>query len=167
MKAIVAVDKNWGIGFKGNLLERVPEDMKFFKEKTLGKVVVMGRETFESLPGRKPLKDRINIVLSRSIIPETTTEGIIVCSSMDRLFSELAKYPEEDIHIIGGSSVYSQMLPFCSEVYITKFSNTHEADSFYPNLDNDPEWKAYAINEKLTWNDFKYDRYRYVRNILE
>jgi len=84
MKAIVAVDSNWGIGYKGNLLQRIPEDMRFFRQMTLNKVVVMGRKTFESLPGKEPLKDRVNIILSKS--ENIEKDGIIICRSVDGLF---------------------------------------------------------------------------------
>ena len=122
MKAIVAVDLNWGIGYRGNLLQRIPEDMKFFKQMTLGKVVIMGRETFESLPGKEPLKDRINIVLSKDEC--FTNEKVTICRSLDELFYELKKYNSDDVFVIGGESIYTQLLPYCSEVYVTKIDNT-------------------------------------------
>ena len=91
MKAMVAVDKNLGIGYKGELLERIPEDIKFFKQSTIGKVVIMGRATFLSLPGQEPLKDRINIVLCED--KQFSDKEIIVCSSLNELFSEIIKIP--------------------------------------------------------------------------
>ena len=100
MKAIVAVDLNWGIGCGGKLLQTIPEDMKFFKQKTSGKVVIMGRETFESLPGKSPLKDRINIVLSRS--KSFCDDRITVCRSLEELFREIKKYHTDDVYLIGG-----------------------------------------------------------------
>jgi len=90
MKAIAAVDLNWGIGYRGNLLERIPEDMKFFKQMTIGKVVIMGRKTFESLPGKEPLKDRVNIVLSKN--EGFNNRKVTICRTLDELFCELEKY---------------------------------------------------------------------------
>ncbi|MDX9872308.1 MAG: dihydrofolate reductase, partial [Clostridia bacterium] len=113
MKAIVAVDMNWGIGYKGNLLLRIPEDMQFFKQMTLGKVVIMGRETFESLPGKTPLKDRINIILSKNMDSENV--NIIVRRSLNEIFHELKRYNSDDVFVIGGESVYTQLLPYCTE----------------------------------------------------
>ena len=161
MKAILSADSNWGIGFKGRLLERIPEDMKFFKQTTLGKVVVMGRETFDSLPGRQPLKDRINIVLSRH--GQFEDDRLIICRSMTELFLELEKYPA-DIFVIGGESVYMQLLPYCSEVYITKFNKAHEADRHFSNLDLDEDWTPEVIDESLSFNDLEYSRVKYVNN---
>jgi dihydrofolate reductase len=83
MKAIVAVDQNWGIGYQGNLLQRIPEDLKFFKQLTIHKVVIMGRGTFDSLHGRTPLKDRVNIVLS-STLKDEPGSGLIVCRSLEQ-----------------------------------------------------------------------------------
>lgn len=160
MKAILSVDTNWGIGFKGSLLERVPEDMEFFKRMTLGKVVVMGRETFDSLPGRQPLKDRINIVLSR--YGHFEDDRLIICRSMGELFKELEKYASEDIFVIGGESLYRQLLPYCNEAYITKFGNTYQADRHFINLDEASGWTSEILCEALSYNDFKYSRVRYV-----
>ena len=161
MKAIVNVDKNWGIGLKGNLLEKIPEDLKFFKEKTLGKVVVMGRETLESLPGKKPLKDRVNIVLSSK--GQFEDNEIIVCRSLDELFDEIKKYNTNDVFAIGGESIYRQLLPYCNEVFITKNNKIHKADKFYPNLDEDSEWKIQDKSEEKEYNGISFCFIRYVR----
>jgi dihydrofolate reductase len=118
MKAIVAVDLNWGIGYQGKLLQRIPEDMKFFKAATTGKVVIMGRETFESLPGKEPLKDRVNIVLSRNQL--FNNENVIICRSLTELFVELKKRLWDDVFVIGGESIYIQLLPYCSEALLTR-----------------------------------------------
>lgn len=162
MKAILSVDLNCGIGFKNRLLERVPEDMKFFRRMTLGKVVVMGRETFESLPGREPLKDRINIIVSTN--RNLKIQGATVCGSLSELFGELAKYPPEDVFVIGGESLYRQLLPYCSEVYITKFHKSYEADRYFPNLDEDENWTPEVLDESLTYDGMEYSRVRYVNN---
>ena len=162
MKAIVAVDKNWGIGYMGKLLERIPEDMRFFKQTTMGKVVVMGRTTFDSLPGCQPLKSRTNIVLSSD--KDFFHPGIIACRSLEELFKITSGYAEEDIYIIGGAQVFTELLPFCSEAYVTKFENTHPADSFFPNLDIDISWTPIIISESMQHNDLQYSRVKYVNN---
>lgn len=165
MKAILSVDQNWGIGFKNKLLARVPEDMRFFKQMTLGKVVVMGRETFDSLPGREPLKDRTNIVVSTS--KSLIKQGITVCNSLDELFDELAKYPQDDIFVIGGASLYTQLLPYCSEVYITKFHKAYEADRYFPDIDKDDNWTPEVLESSLSYNDLEYSRLKYInKNVI-
>ena len=162
MKAILSVDTKWGIGCKNSLLERIPEDMRFFRRMTLGKVVVMGRETFDSLPGREPLKDRINIVVSTN--RSLNRQGITVCDSLTELFNELAKYPQEDVFVIGGASLYRQLLPYCSEVYITKFHKAYEADRYFPNLDMDEAWMPEVLDEYLSFNNLEYSRVKYANN---
>lgn len=162
MKAILSVDLNWGIGCQNRLLERVPEDMRFFRQMTLGKVAVMGRETFDSLPGRRPLKDRTNIVVStdRSL----DVPGATICSSLEELFAELAKYPPEDVFVIGGASLYKQLLPYCSEVYVTKFHRAYTADRFFPNLDEAEGWTPEIIDESLLYEDLEYSRVKYINH---
>ena len=132
MKAIVAVDKNWGIGKDRKLLVHLPKDLMYFKAKTLGKVVVMGRETFESLPGKKPLSDRINMVLSRN--PDFNADCTI-CKSMGALFKELEGYDMDEVFIIGGEKVYKQFLPYCNSYLVTKIDAAFEADKHFENLD--------------------------------
>lgn len=154
MKAIVAVDQNWGIGYKGQLLARIPADMKFFKEKTLGKVVIMGKETFTSLPGQEPLKDRINIVLCED--KQFCDKKIIVCSSLDELFTELIKYPTDEVFVIGGENVYAQLLPYCTEAYVTRIENTYTADKYFRNLDDDECWKLVFTGEAQSHNNIQY-----------
>jgi len=160
MKAIVAVDLNWGIGYKGNLLLRIPEDMKFFKEMTLGKVVIMGRETFESLPGKEPLKDRINIVLSRKECHRDSK--IVLCHSLSEIFKEIKKYKTEDVFVIGGESVYTQLLPFCTEAYITKIENKYTADKFFTNLDKDDVWELVSTSDLHVYKDINYRHVKYI-----
>jgi dihydrofolate reductase len=133
LKAIVAVDSKWGIGFQGNLLEKIPEDMRYFRKLTTGKVIVMGRKTFESLPGKEPLKDRENIVLSRN--KDFFDGRITICSSTGELFKKLEKYDSNDIFIIGGGQIYSLLLPYCTEAFVTKIDKPHNADTFFPDLD--------------------------------
>jgi len=162
MKAIVAVDLNWGIGYKGNLLERIPEDMKFFKQTTTGKVIVMGRETFESLPGKEPLKDRINIVLSTSM--QFSDKRIIICRSLNQLFNELEKFPTDDVFVIGGEKVYTQLLPYCTEAFVTKIENIYIADKYFINLDKDERWKLINIGESKSYNGVRYSFVKYINS---
>lgn len=162
MKAIVAVDLNWGIGYKGNLLERISEDMKFFKQMTLGKVVIMGRETFESLPGQEPLKDRINIVISKS--ESFNTKKVTICHSLNGLFQELEKYNSEDVFVIGGESIYSQLLPYCTEACVTKIENKYVADKYFVDLDKSKTWTLVSASDPLIYKDIQYSFKKYVNN---
>ena len=160
MKAILSADLNWGIGNKGNLLQRVPEDMKRFKQMTVGKVVVMGRETFESLPGQQPLVDRVNIVLSRN--GQFDCEGLIVCRSLGELFQRIVSYPKGDVFVIGGESVYTQLLPYCSEAYVTRFEKEFEADRHFPNLDELENWVLVSKSEPSNFNGMSFRYLKYV-----
>lgn len=162
MKAIVAADANWGIGYKGQLLKRIPEDMKQFRQKTIGNVVVMGRETFESLPGREPLRDRVNIVLSTN--RELVNDGFIVCHSLNELFDELKKHQASDVFIIGGASVYTQLLPFCTEVYVTRFEDAYVADKYLPDLDKDEAWEMETSSEVRSHEDVQFRYVKYINN---
>lgn len=160
MKAIVAVDLNWGIGYKGNLLQRIPEDMKFFRQTTLNHVVIMGRETFESLPGKEPLKDRINIVLSRD--KNFRNEKVIICRSLEELFREIEKYHSKEVFVIGGESVYTQLLSYCTDVYLTRIENTYLADKSFMNLDQQKQWELAEVGEVQSYNTISYRFLRYV-----
>ena len=162
MKAIVAVDLNGGIGCKGNLLQRIPEDMKFFKQMTVGKVVVMGRETFESLPGKEPLKDRINIVLSKN--ENFKNEKITICRSLDELFQELKKYNLDDVIIIGGESVYTQLLPYCTEAYVTQIESKYLADKYFVDLGKEESWELVSTGDLKNYNTINYSFLKYVNN---
>lgn len=160
MKTIVAVDNNWGIGKDGCLLCSIPGDLQYFKEKTLGKVVVMGRTTYESLPGKKPLKDRINIVLSRN--PDFQPEGCITCKSMGELFKVLENYNMEDVFIIGGEDIYRQFSPYCSGHLVTKIDADFEADKHFENLDrrDDLELVAESNPQKENGVEYRFTEYR-------
>ena len=163
MKIIVAVDSNWGIGCDGNLLQHIPEDMKFFKEKTIGNVVVMGRETFESLPGKNPLNGRVNIVLSRN--NSFKDDRLTICKSIEETFKELEKYNNDEIFIIGGETIYKQFLPYCDELYITKIKNKYKADRFFPNVDIMENWELVEASEVKEYKDIKYIFSRYLKKI--
>lgn len=139
MNLIVAVDANWGIGKQNQLLFSIPEDMAFFKETTLGKVVVMGRATMQSLPGHRPLKDRVNILLTSDHLLKP--KGFMVAHSLEELKSLLAPYDGQEVFIIGGQKVYEQLLPYCRQAYVTKVQADGHADRHFPNLDTRSGWQ--------------------------
>ncbi len=152
MKAIVAVDKKWGIGKNNDLLFSIPEDMKFFREKTLNKVCCMGYNTLLSFPGSKPLKNRTCIVLA----PEgVVRDDCTIVYSLEQLFSELKKYNDDDIFVIGGAMFYRTMVDYCSEVYVTKVDADGEATVFYPNLDEKSNFKLVYVSQPITTNNYE------------
>lgn len=152
MKAIVAVDKKWGIGKKNDLLFSLPEDMKFFRKTTLNKVVIMGSNTLKSFPGGNPLKNRTNIVLFPG---GEKREDCVIVDSMDELFEEIKKYPSDDVFVIGGAMFYRTMLPYCTEVYVTKVDADGEAEVFYENLDELENWSCVYESEKVETNGYQ------------
>lgn len=144
MNFIVAVASDYAIGKDNRLLFSLPSDLKYFKEKTTGKVVVMGERTYRSLP-KRPLPNRTNIVLSNDI--SFSDDGIIIVRDMLSLFQELAKYNSDDIFIIGGASVYNQLMDYCKLAYITKVNKKVDADTFIENVDNKSNWKVVSTSE--------------------
>lgn len=161
MNIIVAADKNWAIGKNNKLLVSIPQDMKFFRETTTGKVVVMGRKTLESFPGGQPLKKRVNIVLTSD--KNYHVNGADIVHSIDALLEELKKYPSEDIYVIGGESIYRQLLPYCDKAYVTKIEHAYDADTFFPNLDEDPQWRMTKTSDEQTYFDLEYEFTIYER----
>ncbi len=161
MNIIVSADRNWGIGCQNKLLVRIPQDMKFFRATTTGKVVVMGRKTLESLPNGQPLSNRTNIVLSRD--PKYSVRGAIVRHSMEECLQTLREYDTDDVYIIGGESLYRGLLPYCRVAHVTRIDHTFEADTFFPNLDEDPEWVQTADSEEQTYFDLEYEFCRFER----
>lgn len=133
MNLIAAADLNWGIGKDGNLLTHLSGDLKYFKQKTSGKVVVMGRATLESLPGGRPLPERTNIVLTSDT--SFGKEGCIIVHSMEELMTECAKYAPDDVMIIGGEQVYMQLIRQCDRLFITKIFESFDADKHLMNVD--------------------------------
>lgn len=154
MNLIVNVDKNWAIGNSNKLLVSIPADMKFFRETTTGKVVIMGRKTLESFPGGQPLKNRENIVLTKDA--NYQVKGAVVVNSKEALLEELKQYNQEDIYVCGGEMIYRMLLPYCHTAYITKMDHAFEADTFFPNLDEDQEWKMTGVSEEQTYFDLEY-----------
>ncbi len=161
MNAIVAVDSNWAIGNKGQLLIRIPADQKMFREETTGGVVVLGRRTMDTFPGRKPLPNRTNIVLSTN--EDYRVDDAIVVHGIEQLIDELKSYPDDRIYIIGGDSIYKQMLPYCDTVYVTKIDREYEADAYFPDLDKDPDWKITSESEEQVYFDTTYAFLKYER----
>ena len=161
MNLIVAVDENWAIGYKNDLLIRIPADMKMFRQETTGKVVVLGRKTLETFPNGQPLKNRTNIILSTK--KDYEVKDAIVVHSIEELLEELKNYPSEDIYIIGGETVYCQMLPYCDVAHVTRIDRKYEADAFFPNLDEKPEWVVTGESDEQTYFDLEYQFVRYER----
>lgn len=161
MKLIAAADKNWGIGYKNKLLASIPSDMKFFRTMTTGHVVVMGRKTLESFPNKMPLKNRTNIILT-SDKSYSVKDGIIV-HSLEELLEELKKYESDDIFVIGGESVYRQMLDYCDTAYITRIDHEFQADTYIPDLDKDENWELVDVSEENTCFDLEFFFTRYER----
>ena len=161
MNMIVAVDDNWAIGYKNKLLVSIPSDKKFFRQTTTGKVVVMGRKTLESFPGGRPLPGRTNIVLTTR--REYQVKDTIVVNSIEELMETLKGYRDEDIYVIGGDSIYHQLLPYCSLAHVTKVHHKYQADAWFPNLDEMPEWEITADSDEQTYFDLTYQFLRYER----
>lgn len=159
MKAIVCVDENWGIGKKNDLLFHLPADMKFFRETTLGKVVVMGSNTLKSFPNGKPLKNRVNVVLYPG---GEKRDDCVIVDSMAELSAELKKYNTEDTYVIGGAMFYRTMLPYCSEVYVTKVAENGGAEVFFENLDKLENWQCVSESCEVEDNGHKlrFTKYR-------
>lgn len=140
--AIVAVCDDWGIGKNGDMLVRNREDMRSFVRRTKGHTVLMGRKTLESFPGSKPLTDRRNIVVSRD--KSYAPEGVEMARSIDEGIELAGK---DEVWVIGGGQVYESLLPRCSEAIVTKNHCLREADTFFPNLDEDPSWNVAKIED--------------------
>ena len=161
MNLIVAADKNWGIGKDNKLLVGIPSDMKFFRQETMGKVVVMGRKTLESFPNGLPLKNRTNVVLTSD--KNYQVKDAVIVHSIDEVLEELKKYDDDEIYVIGGGKVYEELLPYCDVAHVTKIDFAFEADTHFPNLDEDPEWEITAASDEQTYFDLEYTFVKYER----
>ena len=161
MKAILSADKNWGIGYNNKLLVSIPSDMKFFRQTTTGRVVVMGRKTLESFPGGLPLKNRTNIVLTGN--RGYSVKDAIIVHTYDELREELKKYDTDDVYVIGGESVYRMLLPECDTVLVTKIDRAFQADTFFPDLDTMDEWEMTEEGEEQTCFDLEFRFTKYER----
>lgn len=151
MRAILHADKNWGIGKSNGLMFKIPADMKFFKQTTTGNVVVMGSNTLKSFPGGNPLKDRVNIVLYPG---GEKREDCTVVSSLEELFKEIKKYDPEKVFVIGGAMMYKTLLPYCSEVLVTKVDAIGDADAFFENLDKNENFELVYESEPQETNGY-------------
>ena len=161
MNLIAAVDRNWAIGNKGQLLVRIPGDHRMFRQETLGKVIVYGRKTLETFPMSQPLDRRVNIVMSTN--PNYKVNNATVVHSIEELLEVVSAYPSEDVYVIGGESVYRQLLPYCDTAHITKVDYAYEADAYFPDLDKDPDWEITADSDEQTYFDIAYTFVRYNR----
>lgn len=159
MNAIVAVDESWAIGKDGDQLCYLSQDLKRFKELTTGHPVILGRKTLATFPGGRPLKGRRSLILSRD--PALQVEGAEVYHDVESL---LAQAPE-DSFVIGGESVYRALLKCCDRVYVTKIMSTYSADTWFPDLDDDPAWRVCRVEPPLEENgtSFQYVTYERVK----
>ncbi len=164
MKMIAAADAKWGIGKDNRLLVSIPADMKFFREMTTGHTVVMGRRTLESFPGSRPLKGRKNIVLTSS--DSLKADGLWTVHSAEELMTLLSEDPAfagEEVFCIGGGSIYRLLLPYCDTAYITRIDHVYEADTFFPDLESDPEWELVQESDEQIYFDLTYHFQTYRR----
>ena len=164
MNIIVAVDNKWGIGRDNGLLASIPGDMKFFRETTTGKVVVMGRKTLESMPGKRGLPNRTNYVLTRD--ENYVADRAIVVNSEEKLFSELKKYESDDVYVIGGASLYNRLCGMCDRLLVTKMDADLNADTFIINFDEDDRFELVAESEPVTENGITYRFTEYRNNSI-
>lgn len=157
---IVAADKNWAIGKDGKLLTSIPDDLRFFRQTTRDKVVIMGRKTVEGLPGGRPLPNRTTILVTRN--PDYKMNDVIVVHSVEEALEEAEKY-KTDIYVAGGGEIYEQMLDYCDEALVTHIDYSYQADSYLPNLDKKPEWVLASESEEQTHFDIVYYFRQYIR----
>lgn len=161
MNLYVVADSNWSIGKGNNLLIRIPREQKFFMEETAGKVVVMGRKTFQNIYQGLAVRGRMNIILSTN--KSLQIKGALVVHSIEELLEELKKYPSEDINIVGGESIYAQMLPYCQVAHVTKLDYAYVGDKYFPDLDKAPDWKLTADSDEQVYFDITYEFLRYEK----
>lgn len=155
MRAILHCDRNWGIGKKNDLMFRLPKDMKFFRETTFGKTVVMGSNTLLSFPGGKPLKGRTNIVLWPDGDERKADEaGFTLVRTLGELSEKIAVCDPDDVFVIGGAMMYRTLLPYCSEVLLTKVDADGGAETFFENLDAADEWTLVSESDPIDDNGY-------------
>lgn len=167
MNYIACVDENWGIGKNGDLLFSIKGDMKFFRETTLGKTVVMGRKTLLSFPGSNPLKNRRNIVLTKN--RDFSCEDAEIVHSTEELSALLKndKADSDNIFVIGGAQIYNALYKFCKTAYITKVSADGNADVFIKDLDKEQDWKVVSKSQSFCENGLEYTFYTYENSSPE
>lgn len=160
MKMIVAADENLGIGYRGQLLVSIPLDQQRFRKETIGKVIVMGRKTLESLPQKQPLSQRVNVVMTSD--HTYRCKGAVIVHDMEEALEVLAQYDSDDVYIIGGESIYRQFLPMVDTVYMTKIEYAYHADVYFPKLDSS-EWIMTDMSDEQTYFDLIYYFCKYER----
>lgn len=162
ISAIVAVDNNWGIGFNGDLLEHIPEDLRYFKEITENNWIVMGRKTWDSLP-KKPLPNRPHLVITNNPISYEDIDAVIFAKiGQAKLIMNTQK--GIDFFVIGGGQIYEKLLPMCDRVYVTKIFKDHDqVDTYFPNLDESEEWAPAACTDIRQYKDLTYQFWQYDR----
>ena len=160
MKLIAAVDQNWAIGNRDDLLVHIPEDQKNFRRITTGNVVVLGRKTLSGFPGGRPLKDRLNVILTKN--PDFEAGDAVIVRSQEELFEQLKKYPSNEVYVIGGGTLYKMLEPYCDDAIITKIDYSYQADTYFPNLDEKENWELVEEGEEQTYFDliYHFDTYR-------
>ena len=165
MKMIFAIDENWNIGYDGNMLFKISNDLQRFRTLTETNIIIMGRKTFESLPDREALPDRINIVITRDV--NYTAEDIMVVTSMDELFQLLEEINPDNTmvnFVIGGGNIAHQLLQYCNYAYITKVLRSFDAtDTLIPNLDEDQDWEVVSQSPYYMQDDLMYNYVDYTR----
>lgn len=161
MNLIVAVDENWAIGYKNNLLVKIPADQRFFRDETINKAVIMGRKTLETFPNGLPLKNRLNVVITRD--KNFKQKDAVVVHSIEEALEAVKDYKTEDVYVIGGETIYRQMLDYCDVAHVTKIDFKYAADTYFPNLDEMPEWEVTASSDEQTYYDLTYTFYKYER----
>lgn len=161
MNIIVAVDSKWAIGFQNKLLVRIPADQRFFRQETINKAVIMGRKTLESFPGGKPLKDRLNVVISSN--PDYKIDDAVVVNTIEDALEAVKGYSSEDVYVIGGESIYRQMLALCDTAHITKVDYMYKADTYFPDLDKMDDWIMTEESDEQTYRDLIYTFNKYER----
>lgn len=161
MRLIAAVDKNWAIGYKNQLLVQIPEDMQRFKSLTQHQIVFMGKNTLLSLPNTSPLPNRKNIILTSDKGFQAGDSKIV--HSVEEALEELRQYPSDSIYIIGGSSIYHQFLPYAKEAFITYIQQEYRADAWFPKLDDNIEWKLKQKSEKFDYCGILYEFRQYTK----
>ena len=161
MNVIAAVDRKWGIGSKRQLLVQIPADQKLFRQETTGKVIILGHRTLETFPQGMPLAGRTNIILSRD--PDFKVKGADVVHSIEELMEELKAYDSRDVYVVGGESIYQQLLPYCDTAHLTMIDHTYEADAHFPNLETDEEWVQTGESDEQTYFDLAYTFVKYER----
>lgn len=158
MELIVAVYEDWGIGANGTQPVALSADRKFFRETTRGATVIVGRKTLADFPGGRPLPNRVNVVLTRQ---DVQIPDVVICHSPEEA-AEFTKNTEQ-VMVIGGGSIYKQMLPLCDTAYVTKVHACPESDTFFPNLDEDPAWQLTQILQQGVENGIPYEMCLYRR----